>query len=454
MKVRKISVMVLTILFIFSGILNAGVFDKYEYEARRMKLMKSISDGIAIILGAEEAQPYTKFLQNNDFMYFTGVEAPGAILIIDGMKKEAILFLAPQTNPREYPKIQQGKEAVEETGIEKIYSTERFTQILASYQAQTNVIYTPFQPQEKITNCGRENISYFMNRFLDPWDGRVSREKNFIGLIRERFPSFMFRDLSPFIANLRLIKSPAEIELMREAGRISSLAHIEMLRAAKPGMYEWELAAIFEFFLKKQGCIGFAYSPIVASGPSMFYSHYFENVRKIEDGDMVLVDMGGDYHYYDIDISLAFPINGKFTERQERLNRIVYEVHKAMLEVFRPGIRSIDMRDEVKKIVKQKGFDIDEENVQRIWADHWIGLAVHDDGPSSRTTVLKPGMVLAEDPSIRIPEETTGNKIENTVVITEDGCENLTYLVPRTVDEIEKVMAEKGILEVLEDSRR
>jgi len=454
MKVKNFILFSIIFLLLFSAVSRAGVFDKTEYKARRMKLMSSISDGIAIIMGAEDAQPYTKFLQNNDFIYFTGVEAPNAILIIDGMKKETFLFLAPQTNPREYPRLQPGQDAVEQTGIEKIFPLSRFTQTLVSYQAQTDIIYTPFQPQEKITNCGRENISYFRNRYLDPWDGRISREINFIQLIKKRFPSFRIKDLSPAIAGLRMIKSPAEIELMRKAARISSLAHIEMLKAAKPGMYEWELAAVFEFFIKKEGCNGFGYSPIVASGPSMFYSHYFEANRKIEDGDIVMVDMGGDYHYYDIDISLAFPINGKFSQRQKKLNRIIYEVQEAMLQVFRPGIRSIDMKEEVAEIVRKKGIDVDKENVQRIWADHWIGLAVHDDGTSSRTTVLRPGMVIAVDPSIRIKEENTGNKIENTVLITEDGCENLTHLVPRTVEDIEKTMANKGVIDLLEERKR
>jgi len=243
---------------------------------------------------------------------------------------------------------------------------------------------------------------------------------------------------------------------MREAARISSLAHIEVLRSAKPGMYEWELEAIFEYTIKRLGGQGFGYSAIVPSVPKWYDSHYSENSRKIEDGDIVMPDVGGEYKDYVVDISATFPINGKFTPEQERLNRIIVAVEDAMQQVFRPGIRSSEMKAEVEKIVAAQGIDMDKEGVYRIEANHWIGLDVHDvigAGIPSRTTVLKPGMVLASDPAIKIRDKDgnviDGVKIENTVLITEDGCENLTHLVPRTVEEIENVMAENGIHDFL-----
>lgn len=140
------------------------------------------------------------------------------------------------------------------------------------------------------------------------------------------------------------------------------------------------------------------------------------------------------------------------------MNRIICAVEEAMREVFRPGIRSIDMPAEVQAILDKQGIDMEKEGVYRIEANHWIGLDVHDVGPSSRTTYFKPGMVVASDPAIKIRDENgdviDGVKIENTVLITEDGCENLTYLVPRTVEEIEKVMAEKGIHDFVHEQKK
>jgi len=449
---KGLSFFTLVILVILLAVQSwAGIFDKAEYKARRAKLMNYIPDGIAILLGAETAQPYTEFIQNNDFIYFTGVEEPNAILILDGMKKECILFLSsdPRLERSEGPMLKPGKEASELTGIERIYSIDRFTSILEAYHLQTDVIYTPFQPQERMTNCGRENISYFMNRYLNPWDGRVSREKNFINLVRERFPSIRFKDISPAIAELRLIKSPAEIEVLRESARISSLAHIELMRAAKPGMYEWELDVLFEYYVKRFGAKGTAYYTIVASGPNNAYAHYHKNTRKMEDGDIVVLDAGSDYHYYDTDITITFPVNGKFTEFQKELYNASFAVERACISVYRPGVDSDQVRKEVDKIMKEKGIDT---QGMRGGVGHWVGLAPHDDGP--RGVKLKPGMVFAIEPMKIIPEKDFGVRVEDTVLITEDGCENLTYRVPRTIEEIEKLMAEKGIPEILEENGR
>jgi Xaa-Pro aminopeptidase len=436
MRKRFSFVFLLIFLFGLSSPSNAGIFEKTEYKSRREKLMKSIPDGIALIIGSEGKK------QNSNYIYFTGVETPYSLLIIDGMKKESILFL---------PTIESREKRIEETGVTRVMPVSRFARQLASYQAQTDTIYTPFN---------RRDSGYVPKGLLDP-DNRLSREMNLINQIKERIPFFRFKDISRAIGELRVIKSPAEIEVMRESARISSLAHIEVLRSAKPGMYEWELAALFEYTIKRLGGQGFGYEPIVPSVPRWYDSHYSENSRKIEDGDMVMPDVGGEYNYYVVDISATFPINGKFTAEQKRLNRIICAVEEAMQKVFRPGIRSIDMPAEVQAILDKQGIDMEKEGVYRIEANHWIGLDVHDvigSGPSSRTTYFKPGMVLASDPAIKIRDKNgnviDGVKIENTVLITKDGCENLTYLVPRTVEEIEKVMAEKGILDFIKEQNK
>ena len=427
---------ILILLFGFFTSSIGGIFDKSEYKSRRVKLMESISDGIAVFIGSESTK------QNSNFIYFTGVEQPSSILIIDGIKKETVLFLT---------SVDSRQQIIRETGIDRVMPFSRFSRSLFSYQQQTNIIYTPFN---------RDDAGYVPKGLVDP-DNRLSREMNFINQIKESFPTFQFRDLNHEIAKLRVIKSPAEIEIMRESARISSLAHIEVLRSAKTGMYEWELEAIFEYTIKRLGGQGFGYGAIIPSVPKWYDSHYSENSRKIEDGDSVMPDVGGEYQYYVIDISATFPINGKFTPEQKRLNRIICAVEEAMRQVFRPGIRSIDMKAEVQEIVAKQGIDMDKEGVYRIEANHWIGLDIHDvigAGVPSRTTILKPGMVLASDPAIKIRDKDgnviAGVKIENTVLITEDGCENLTHLVPRTVEEIEKVMAEKGIHDILKEKDR
>ena len=430
---KSFSLIVLTIILLgFSTLSSGAIFDAAEYEARRTKLITFIPDGIAIIFGSDcdvikTYGPWKDFKgkrQNSNFIYFTGVEELNSVLVIDGMKKESIIF---------FFSVESKEIVMKETGIERVLPLSRFPQLISSYNAQTDFIYTP----DPKWDVDRKRID----------DGMPTKK------IRDMFPSFRFKDLSAGIGKLRAIKSPAEIKVMREAARICSLAHIEVLKAAKPGMYEWELAAIFEDCVKRLGGQGHAANAIVPSGPNIWNCHYIDNSRKMEDGDIVMADLCAEYEYYDVDVSVSFPVNGKFNARQRKLSNIVRVVEEAMRSVFRPGIRSIDVQEEVRKIVSKKGIDIDKEGVHRISADHWVGLDVHDASPSQerypRETILQAGMVITSDPSIRIKDENgiviDGNKIENTVLITEDGCENLSYLVPRTVEEIEKVMAQESL---------
>jgi len=427
MRLKFSLIVLINCILINSNVSGAATFDAAEYQTRRTKLMASIPDGIAVILGSETNR------QNSNFIYFTGREEPFSVLIIDGLQKRSILFLS---------SLDSKDKIMQESGVERILHLSSLTRELGTYQARTKLFYTPIDQDD------RGYLPFDVN---DPVK-RLSREMTFINQIKASYPFVVIKDLNPAIGGLRVIKSKAEIEIIREAARISSLAHIEVLRSAKPGMFEWELEAIYEYTIKSLGGQGFAYDPIIPSEPRWYDSHYSENSRKILDGEIVMPDVGGEYNYYVVDISATWPINGKFTPEQKRLNRLVNAVENAMQAVFRPGITSRDMPAEVEAILAKQGIDMKKEGVWRIEANHWIGLDVHDViryGPSSRTTPFKPGMVLASDPGIRLKDKNGKTivwaKIENTILITEDGCENLSKLVPRTVEEIEKVMAEKGI---------
>lgn len=434
---KKFTMIVLLICGMFNAVIaNAATFDKAEYQMRRAKLMEAIPDGIAVILGSETIR------QNSNFIYFTGIEDPFSVLLIDAIQKRSILFLT---------SVESRSKIMEETGVDRVLPLSSLTRELGTYQARTKNFYTPIEQDDR---------GYLPFDDNDPVK-RLSREMTFINQIKTQYPFVVIKDLNPAIGALRVIKSKAEIEIIREAARISSLAHIEVLRSAKPGMYEWELEAIYEYTIKSLGGQGFAYDPIIPSLPKWYDSHYSENSRKILDGEIVMPDVGGEYNYYVVDISATWPINGKFTPEQARLNRLIVAVENAMQQVFRPGITSRDMPAEVEAILAKQGIDMKKEGVWRIEANHWIGLDVHDViryGPSSRTTPFKPGMILASDPGIRLKDKNGKTivwaKIENTILITEDGCENLSKLVPRTVEEIEKIMAEKGIHDFVNERKK
>ncbi len=450
---KRAAVFGLALIVFSSAALCAGLlFDKSEYAARRARLMEKIPDGAAVILGAQPMANYYDYHQNNDFFYLCGVEAPNAVLIVDGVRKSSLLlFTATERSLRnEGFSTDLLKNPQEVTGIERVMPAEELNTVLTMLASQGRIIYTPFKPEELAREASLEKLRTLQrNMVLNPWDGRQTREGQFVNLLRERFPGVEVRDCSSLLWELRTIKSPAEIEIMRKAGRIGVKAMNELMRAARPGMYEYELAAIFQYICKKEGAGELAYYVIISSGENHPYVHYYKHDRRLEEGDFLVVDAGPDVDHYDTDISISFPANGKFTARQKEVYEAAKAVHEACLKVYRPELTLEQCRKEVDEILQKQGFDLSKDYFKRMRGGfgHFVGMAVHDVGGSP--AVLKPGMVLANEPMVIYPEEKLGVRVEDTVLITETGCENLTAGIAREVKDIEALMKKDGIPQVL-----
>jgi Xaa-Pro aminopeptidase len=435
------------------------IFDKAEYAARREKLMAKIPDGVAVILGAQNVVGYKEFFQNNDFMYFCGVEIPNSILIIDGIRKESALFftITERGAKSENISIELVNDPAEYTGVERHYPIEQFSSRLARLSDRVKLIYTSFKPEELMRECSNEKLNTLKtNMLFNEWDGRLTRELQFVQHLKRRFPQVEVKDCSPMIWDLRLIKSPAEIEIMRKAGRIGVKALIEMMKSTRPGMYEYEVAALYEYMCKKEGVKDLAYIPIISSEENHPYLHYHKFNRLLGEGDFLVVDAGPDVGYYDVDISISYPANGKFTPRQREIYEACYEIEKACISLYRPGITCQEVNDKVKEMMREKGFDLSKD-VFRIMTrsgggcSHYVGMAVHDVGGGPRGEPLKAGMVFACDILAVFADENLGVRVEDTVLITEDGCENLTSGLPRSIEEIETLMKNKGIVQTLKE---
>jgi Xaa-Pro aminopeptidase len=429
-------------------------FTKSEYAARRTKLMDKIPGGAAIVLGAQPQVGYNEYYQNNDFMYFSGVEIPSSILIIDGIKKESVLFftISERRARDEGISLDLIRNPREVTGIEKILPLEQFTPYLCSISTQVEALYTSFKPEELMRECTNEKYRALQrNTVLNEWDGRLTREHQFVKRLGERFPETEVKDCSNMIWDLRIIKSSEEIELLREAARIAVKAHTELIKSTRVGMYEFELAALYEYLCKKEGAQDLAYYMIICSGENHPYVHYYKHDRILQDGDFLVIDVGPDLEYYDIDITISYPVNGKFTPRQKEIYTAAKAMHEACLSVYKPGLTVEDAREKVREILTEKGFDLTKDIFQqrtmRGGFGHYVGMAVHDVGGGP--AVLQPGMVFANEPFAVFPEENLGVRIENTILITEDGCENLTSGIPREIEEIEAIMKKPGIIQVL-----
>jgi len=446
------TVMVAVLLMAIS--LSAGFFEKSEYASRRKKFMEKIPDGVAIILGAQLRVTYNEHYQNNDFMYFTGVEIPNAILLIDGIKKESTLFftITERAARNEGISLELVRNPQKVTGIEKVQPFEQFTPDLTLLAEETLVFYTSFKPEELVRECTNEKYRILRrNMTRNEWDGRLTRELQFVKLLEERFPQVEVRDCSRLIWDLRIIKSPAEVDLLRKAARIAVKAHIELIKSTRVGMHEYELAALYEYLCKKEGAQDLAYYMLICSGENHPYLHYYKHDRVLQDGDFLVIDVGPDLGYYDIDITISYPVNGKFTPRQREIYEAAKAVHEANMSVYRPGLTGEEVREEVNAILIEQGFDLTldifQNRTMRGSFGHYVGMAVHDVGGGPR--VLQSGMVFANEPFAVFPEENLGVRVEDTILITEDGCENLTAGIPREIAEIEALMKKSGIVQVL-----
>ncbi len=433
---------------LFSTTMAQGLlFDKTDFAHRRLKLMEKVPDGVAILLGAQPTTGYREFFQNNDFFYFSGVEIPNSVLLIDGRRKETLLFftISEREARNEGISLDIVRKPQEITGIERVLPLEQLAGYLARLASQGYVFYTSFKPEELPRECSQEKFNLLYNQMMiNPWDGRLTRELQLVSRLRERFPQVEIKDCSPFIWEQRQIKSPAEIELLRQVARIGVEAHLEMMKATRVGVYEYEIAAAFEYICKKRGA-DLAYYVIISSDENHPYLHYYKHDRLLQEGDFLVVDAGPDFKYYDVDISASYPANGKFTPRQREIYEACLAVQRACLEVYRPGITCDQVREEVKTILSKRGFDLNKDlfkiRTMQGGCSHFVGMAVHDVGGSPRGP-LQTGMVFACDIYAVFPEEKLGVRIEDTVVITEKGCENLTRDLPRDIAQIEAIMAQ------------
>lgn len=447
-KTRFVASALFALLAFHGSAFAAGslLFDKAEYAARRAKLMQKIPDGAAVLLGATPPAGFNEFVQNNDFMYFAGVEIPNAALVIDGRTKSTTLFftITDAGARNEGISLDLVHNAAAVTGIDRVVPIEQFTPALARLANSGSVLYTSFKPEELARECSSEKLGLVQNATtLNVWDGRLTRELQFVKNLRDRFPQAVVKDAAPFVWELRSIKSPAEIAHLHKVGRLGVEAHKAMLRATRVGAHEYEMAAAFEYEVKKAGARDIAYNTIISSAENHPYLHYYRHDRVLADGDFIVVDAGPALDYYVVDISASYPANGKFTPRQREIYEAALAIEEACKQVYRPGIEAKDVQPLVLEILKKKGFDIDKAlfkiRTMQTGISHNVGMAVHDVSAGPRGP-LQPGMVFACDIYAVFPGEDLGVRVEDTIVITETGCENLTPGLPRTVAEIEAFM--------------
>ncbi|MFQ5724040.1 MAG: aminopeptidase P N-terminal domain-containing protein [Terriglobia bacterium] len=418
-----------------------------EYVQRRARLLKRVQAPVILFGhgGRENIAPDATFWQEPNFYYLTGHDEPGAALLLVPQTEEAkvaglpgeILFLPPRDKARErWAGVKLGPadpDAPAQTGFAVVKPVGALRGELEQVLEIFPAVYTLF-PLPTPENGPAGELSH-AGRWYD-W-------------LRAVAPLTEFRDVRSLLGAMRQVKSESELHLLRFSIEESMAAHRAAMQGLRPGMYEYELAALMEHTFERAGCERPGYAPIVGSGLNSTVLHYDANRRKMQAGDVVVIDVAAECNGYTADITRTLPVSGKFTERQREIYEIVLAAQNAALEAVRPGMTlSRTGENSLYRIaydyINTHGKDKNGEPLGQYFIHglgHHIGLEVHDAGP--RGQPLKPGMVITIEPGIYLPEENLGVRIEDIVLVTEDGYELLTASLPRTVEEIERTMTEK-----------
>jgi Xaa-Pro aminopeptidase len=442
-------------------------FTPIDFEMRRSKIFDRIgSQSIALIQSAPTVAGFKVFRQSNTFYYLSGIEEGHAYLLLNGKNRTTTLYLPHREEARErnQGKILSAEDAnlVQNlTGVNRVRALEFLGNDLVStglIKGKNPVLYTPLSPAEMGNDSRDEILHGHARAAADPWDSQTTREARFKKLIGERFPEFEIQDLSPLLDSMRLIKTPKEIEVIRKATQIAGLGIMEAMRSTKPGIDEYQLDAAAKYIFYQHGAQGDGYPAIIGGGTNAYMGHYFRKTDVLNTGELVLMDYAPDYHNYTSDVTRIWPINGSFNKEQTALYQYIVAYRDALFKYLKPGVTSDEVLDQaavdMKKYLEGKTFSkpshlkaVQEGLKFRGHFQHPVGMAVHDVG-SVHHVPLKPGMVFTIDPMIWIPEERLYIRIEDIVVITESGAENLSAFVPSSIGEIEKTIREKGLTEL------
>jgi Xaa-Pro aminopeptidase len=416
-------------------------YTKEELVRRRQALRDRAQDGLVVLFGQDTSPAGAPARQDNDFYYLSGVEDQGAILTLNARTGETNLFLPRQSAREEMvsgANLLKDDSAKARLGLTNLYDLGYFDEYLARNARTGAALWLRLQPGDTVDNARSEVLIFEARKNRTHYNAQETRDSFRIQRLRERYPAFALRDVTPFLDTLRMIKSPEEIAVLRRNGRLSAAAVRQAMLATRPGVFEYEIEAAARFVTIGGGAKGMAFAPIIASGPNSCVWHYEENGRRTQAGDVVLMDFGADLDHMAMDISRTWPVSGVFSPEQRLVYETVLTIQKACLEAYRPGATAADVQAHVAEVLKAKGLD---GKGERGGFGHFVGLGTHDVGPW--ITKLEEGMVFAIEPALYVPEKGFGVRIEDTVLITKDGCEVLTGDAPKEIAAIEKLLGRR-----------
>ncbi|PEX86520.1 aminopeptidase P family protein [Bacillus cereus] len=412
------------------------------FAQNRERLMKTLPDESIMILFAGQAphmsaDAHYKFVPNRNFYYLTGIDEPNVIFTLKkfGNSVEETLFIEKSDPVMEkwVGKTVSKEDAEQISGIKKVVYIESFEKTIANTLFAENVKHVCLDLERR------------------EWNGTETKTLAYAKHVREQYPHITIGNVYPSICELRVFKTEEEIEIIKEAIAITKDGIYNVLKHAKSDMMEYELEAHFDFTLKSSGIKHHAFNTILASGKNATVLHYEDNDAQIQKGDLVLLDLGAQKDYYNADISYTFPASGTFSSRQKQIYNIVLKALKETTELIKPGVKFAALNEHTKKVLTEEckaiGLIQEDEELSKYYyhgVSHFLGLDTHDVG-TYKDRVLEEGMVITIEPGLYIEEEAIGIRIEDDILVTKDGYENLSKDIIREVEEIEAFMRENNV---------
>ena len=427
-------------------------YDKISREffsGNRRRFVKALKPGSLAVFNSNDIMPTNadgtmRFRQNNDLFYLSGIDQEESILVIcpdyPDKKYREVLFLRETSEliaTWEGHKLTK-EEATEVSGIETVVWLSDFRKLFHTMMAMGGV----------------ERVYLNTNEHYRAEVKVESRDTRFIRWCKETYPLHRYERVAPIMSELRVIKSKHEIDLLQKACDITEKGFRRILNFVRPGVTEYQIEAEFVHEFIRNRSRGFAYEPIIASGASSCVLHYIENNKECKSGEVLLLDVGAEYAYYNADMTRTIPVNGRFTKRQKEVYNTVLRVHRAACKLLRPGALYFEYHKRVQQIMERELVNLKLISTKELkkqdpahplymkyfmhGTGHHLGLDVHDTGNMFRK--MQAGMVWTVEPGIYIQEEGLGVRIENNVVITKSGLINLMDNIPVEVEEIEEIM--------------
>jgi len=442
-------------------------FPPEELKARWEAIFNKIGNrAVALVQGAPRTNGFIFPRQTNEFYYLSGIETPGSYLLLDGRTRKATLYL-----PARDARLESAEGRVLSAGdadlvksltvADEVLSTEAMHEgwLPNSKGGAPDEIYALFSPAEGTEQSRYELMDSNASIAADYWDGRIPRETRLVELLRTRFWRSRIKDLTPILDEMRIVKSPREIALLRHAAQIAGQGLLEAMRSTRAGIYEYQLEAVARYVYLMNGARLEGYRSIIAAGVENIWNmHYYRNSKRIAQDDLILMDYAPDYHNYVSDITRMWPANGKFSPPDRELLGFVLAYRNAVMQSIRPGVTPAQIQEEAKVAMqpvfaRTKFSKVIYEQAARRLVDtgggifsHPVGMAVHDDGEYVNGP-LATGQVFSIDPQLRVPEEGRYLRYEDVIVITSNGYENFTDFLPRELSDLEKLVGQGGILQ-------